>query len=47
MVNSLALPPGKADAIYFDNDVPGLGLRPAAESDLGFSSTRSAPSNAG
>jgi hypothetical protein len=27
MVNSLALPPGKADAIYFDNDVPGLGLR--------------------
>lgn len=27
MVNSLTLPPGKADAIYFDNDVPGLGLR--------------------
>jgi hypothetical protein len=27
MVNSLALPPGKADAIYFDSDVPGLGLR--------------------
>jgi integrase len=26
-VNSLALPAGKTDAIYFDDDVPGLGLR--------------------
>jgi integrase len=26
-VNSLTLPAGKADAIYFDDDVPGLGLR--------------------
>src|SRR6516164_4678333 len=26
-VNNLALPPGKADAIFFDDDVPGLGLR--------------------
>jgi hypothetical protein len=27
MVNSLALPPGKADVIFFDDDIPGLGLR--------------------
>jgi hypothetical protein len=27
MVSKLALPPGKNDAIYFDDDVPGLGLR--------------------
>jgi len=26
-INNLALPPGKSDAIYFDDDVPGLGLR--------------------
>jgi integrase len=26
-VNSLVLPAGKSDAIYFDDDVPGLGLR--------------------
>jgi integrase len=26
-VNTLSLPPGKLDAIYFDDDVPGLGLR--------------------
>jgi integrase len=26
-INNLTLPPGKADAIYFDDDVPGLGLR--------------------
>ena len=26
-VNSLGLPPGKADMIFFDDDVPGLGLR--------------------
>jgi integrase len=25
--NSLALPPGKMDAIFFDDDLPGLGLR--------------------
>jgi integrase len=27
LVSKLALPPGKADAIYFDDDIPGLGLR--------------------
>jgi hypothetical protein len=27
VVNGLALPPGKTDAIFFDDDVPGLGLR--------------------
>jgi integrase len=27
MVNSLTLPFGKADVIFFDDDVPGLGLR--------------------
>jgi hypothetical protein len=26
-INNLALPPGKSDVIYFDDDVPGLGLR--------------------
>jgi hypothetical protein len=26
-VNSLTLPAGKTDAIFFDDDVPGLGLR--------------------
>jgi hypothetical protein len=26
-INSLALPAGKTDAIFFDDDVPGLGLR--------------------
>lgn len=26
-INRLALPPGKSDAIFFDDDVPGLGLR--------------------
>jgi integrase len=26
-VNGLTLPPGKSDAIFFDDDVPGLGLR--------------------
>jgi integrase len=27
ITNSLVLPAGKADAIYFDDDLPGLGLR--------------------
>jgi hypothetical protein len=27
IADSLALPEGKSDAIYFDDDVPGLGLR--------------------
>ena len=26
-VNSLTLPLGKSDAIFFDDEVPGLGLR--------------------
>jgi hypothetical protein len=26
-VDSLALPPGKQEAIYFDEDLPGFGLR--------------------
>ena len=27
IANHLALPPGKSDAIFFDDDMPGLGLR--------------------
>jgi integrase len=27
IANRLALPPGKSDAIFFDDDMPGLGLR--------------------
>src|SRR6516225_8587908 len=26
-VDSFALPPGKSEAIYFDDDLPGFGLR--------------------
>ena len=27
MISKLALPHGKSDAIFFDDDMPGLGLR--------------------
>jgi hypothetical protein len=34
-INNLTLPPDKADAIYFDDDVPGLGLRLRAGGMIG------------
>ena len=35
-VRVAALPPGKSEAIYFDDDIPGFGLRLRAQGSRGF-----------